>query len=133
MAAGLILSPMGAKSFLLSHRTEIQTVSLNSSTVILQWRLPTLQPQSKPFAGGCSKLRGPHGESLPCKRFLLLATLLSRGTPVGIDFQNVAGLALANANTIVEQFLPGGKYEGSEYVTLNPTRADAHPGSFKVN
>lgn len=63
----------------------------------------------------------------------MLAKLLPKGIPVGVDFQKVAGLALANAKTIVEQFLPGGKYEGSEYVTLNPTRSDAHPGSFKVN
>jgi 5S rRNA maturation endonuclease (ribonuclease M5) len=50
-----------------------------------------------------------------------------------IDFQKTVQLALSNARTIVEHYLPGGKYEQSEYVVQNPTRTDAHLGSFKIN
>jgi hypothetical protein len=50
-----------------------------------------------------------------------------------IDFEKTAGLAIANVKSILDHFLPGGKYQGAEYVTLNPTRADANPGSFKIN
>jgi hypothetical protein len=29
--------------------------------------------------------------------------------------------------------LPGGRFEGDEYVALNPKRADRHLGSFRIN
>lgn len=50
-----------------------------------------------------------------------------------VDFQEIAALALAGVRTVLDKFLPGGKQEGAEYVVRNPTRADAQPGSFKVN
>ncbi len=34
---------------------------------------------------------------------------------------------------MLKQLLPGGKLENHEYVTLNPTRHDKHPGSFRIN
>jgi hypothetical protein len=50
-----------------------------------------------------------------------------------IDFGCVAGAALANGEAIVSRWLPGGRRQGAEWVCRNPKRADAHPGSFKVN
>ena len=50
-----------------------------------------------------------------------------------IDFEKTAEVALANVKSIFDHFLPGGKYQGVEYVTLNPVRSDANPGSFKIN
>jgi hypothetical protein len=50
-----------------------------------------------------------------------------------IDFERTAELALVNSRAILDEFLPGGKYQGSEYVALNPTRSDVHSGSFKIN
>ncbi|MEK4034908.1 hypothetical protein WOC76_09250 [Methylocystis sp. IM3] len=50
-----------------------------------------------------------------------------------IAFARVAGAALANNEAIVSRWLPGGRREGAEWVCRNPRRADAHPGSFKVN
>jgi DNA primase len=34
---------------------------------------------------------------------------------------------------MLRRWLPDGRREGNEWVALNPTRADKHPGSFKVN
>ena len=50
-----------------------------------------------------------------------------------VDFKAVAGAALAQADILLERWLPGGKWEGREYVVKNPTRADGAPGSFKIN
>jgi hypothetical protein len=33
----------------------------------------------------------------------------------------------------VQRWLPDGRRSGQEWVARNPTRADRHPGSFKVN
>jgi P4 family phage/plasmid primase-like protien len=41
--------------------------------------------------------------------------------------------AMARIDSLVSDWLPGGKTQGSEYVARNPTRADSSPGSFKVN
>ena len=40
---------------------------------------------------------------------------------------------LLYANVLVWRWLPDGKREGAEWVAINPTRADARKGSFKVN
>jgi hypothetical protein len=48
-------------------------------------------------------------------------------------FDRVSHTALAHARTLVPWLLPGGKFEGHEYVVRNPNRADSHPGSFKIN
>lgn len=34
---------------------------------------------------------------------------------------------------ILRRLLPHGRVEGHEYVALNPTRADKHLGSFRIN
>jgi hypothetical protein len=50
-----------------------------------------------------------------------------------IDFTEVKIAALADIRGVLGRFLPGGKVICSEYVVLNPRRADRHPGSFKIN
>ena len=50
-----------------------------------------------------------------------------------MDFQVTARAALANAPALLAKWLPGGKLQGQEYLSTNPTRADHTPGSFKVN
>ena len=53
-------------------------------------------------------------------------------TPV-IDFAAIAAAALQHADRLVKDWLPDGKRNGAEWTARNPTRADQHPGSFKVN
>jgi hypothetical protein len=50
-----------------------------------------------------------------------------------IDFERVNRVALSNAEAVVRAFLPDGSRAGSEWVALNPQRADKRSGSFKVN
>jgi hypothetical protein len=50
-----------------------------------------------------------------------------------IDFKGVKAVALHNARALLEEWLPGGRFEGNEYVALNPTRNDRNFGSFKIN
>ena len=50
-----------------------------------------------------------------------------------IAFKRVAAAARPHAAAVVQRWLPNGRREGVEWVALNPTRADARPGSFKVN
>lgn len=50
-----------------------------------------------------------------------------------IDFAAIAAAALAQADRLVPDWLPEGKRQGAEWTARNPTRADQHPGSFKVN
>lgn len=50
-----------------------------------------------------------------------------------IAFRRIAGAALPYADTIVRRWLPDGRREGAEWVSLNPRRADHRAGSFKVN
>jgi hypothetical protein len=49
-----------------------------------------------------------------------------------IDFAAIACEALPSLRAILERILPGGRLVGREYVVLNPTRTDRHPGSFKI-
>ena len=53
--------------------------------------------------------------------------------PSGPDFDEVSRAALARVDSVLSHFLPGGRYQGREYVIINPTRSDSHPGSFSVN
>jgi hypothetical protein len=53
--------------------------------------------------------------------------------PRRIAFKRIADAAAARAETIVPRWLPAGRREGGEWVALNPMRADAREGSFKVN
>ena len=50
-----------------------------------------------------------------------------------IDFQAVGSAALAHAFELVPRFLPSGTREGNEWISCNPKRDDANPGSFKIN
>jgi len=50
-----------------------------------------------------------------------------------LDFGRVNRAALACFDDILRRWLPGGKFEGSEYVVRNPTRFDHRCGSFKIN
>ncbi|SPJ25450.1 hypothetical protein [Palleronia abyssalis] len=45
----------------------------------------------------------------------------------------VNAAAMSRLDSLLHQWLPGGRREGREYVALNPTRADRSPGSFKIN
>jgi uncharacterized protein (DUF927 family) len=47
--------------------------------------------------------------------------------------KRVAIAGLGNIDSVLNRWLPGGKREGSEYLTLNPKRTDGAPGSFSVN
>ena len=50
-----------------------------------------------------------------------------------IDFKGIAAAALVGAKSLLQEWLPGGRFEGREYVALNPTRNDRALGSFKIN
>jgi putative DNA primase/helicase len=50
-----------------------------------------------------------------------------------IDFKGIAAAGLASAKSLLHEWLPGGRFEGREYVALNPTRSDRALGSFKIN
>ena len=48
-----------------------------------------------------------------------------------LPFEEVNRVVLANRS--YEQWVPGGRFQGHEYVALNPTRQDKNLGSFKIN
>jgi uncharacterized protein (DUF927 family) len=50
-----------------------------------------------------------------------------------IDFAAVSHAAQSALANLVQDWLPDGKREGSEWVSRNPTRGDTRPGSFKIN
>jgi hypothetical protein len=50
-----------------------------------------------------------------------------------LNFRAVSDAALPKLPALLARWLPDGRREGSEWVARNPTRADKHPGSFKVN
>src|SRR5215831_7176578 len=50
-----------------------------------------------------------------------------------IDFDGINAAALRSARQLLQERLPGGKFQGDEYVVRNPLRNDQHPGSFKIN
>ena len=56
-----------------------------------------------------------------------------RAYPRRVDFGRVNAAALANLPQLLNHLLPGGRQEGSEYVALNPRRADRSLGSFLIN
>jgi uncharacterized protein (DUF927 family) len=49
-----------------------------------------------------------------------------------VDFRAVRVAARQQAKAVVERYLPGGHWEGREYVVRNPTRNDNREGSFKI-
>ena len=50
-----------------------------------------------------------------------------------IDYSRITRAALTHARELLEEWLPGGRVCGREYVALNPTRVDHHLGSFRIN
>jgi hypothetical protein len=50
-----------------------------------------------------------------------------------IDFGAINAAALRSARSILPELVPNGRFEGREYVALNPSRADKSLGSFKIN
>jgi hypothetical protein len=50
-----------------------------------------------------------------------------------ISFETVNRAAIAALPAILARLVPGGKIVAREYIVRNPTRADRHPGSFKIN
>jgi hypothetical protein len=50
-----------------------------------------------------------------------------------VDFAAVNAAALPMLPTLLRRWLPEGRLEGDDWVALNPTRADRHLGSFRIN
>ena len=50
-----------------------------------------------------------------------------------LDFSQINAAALPALPALCARWIPDGKRRGCEYVARNPTRADKHAGSFKVN
>jgi hypothetical protein len=50
-----------------------------------------------------------------------------------VDFAAVSHAARGALTSLVQDWLPDGRREGSEWVARNPTRGDTRPGSFKIN
>jgi hypothetical protein len=50
-----------------------------------------------------------------------------------VNFSAVNSVALIHLPSLVRNWLPDGRRQGGEWVALNPTRPDRHPGSFSVN
>lgn len=50
-----------------------------------------------------------------------------------IDFELINSDALFNLRNYVSGWIPGGRFEGVQYVVKNPCRDDKTPGSFKIN
>ena len=50
-----------------------------------------------------------------------------------IAFARIAAAALSCSEVLLQRWLPDGRFEGSEWVAINPTRADSRKGSFKIN
>lgn len=50
-----------------------------------------------------------------------------------INFKKIAAAALNQSVRLVAAWLPDGKRQGQEWISINSTRADSSPGSFSVN
>src|SRR5829696_8234839 len=63
-----------------------------------------------------------------------MGTSSDRFRPGGpVDFRAVAATALPHLPVLARRWLPDGRRQGCEWVARNPTRADRHPGSFRIN
>lgn len=49
------------------------------------------------------------------------------------NIKQIAQAALVSVNGVLNQWCPGGRMLGREYVALNPTRSDSQTGSFSIN
>lgn len=52
---------------------------------------------------------------------------------MSLDFSTIAHTALCASPGLLMAWLPGGRLHGVEYDVRNPTRADRHPGNFRIN
>lgn len=52
--------------------------------------------------------------------------------PTPISFDTIKQAAHPVLPAILRRLLPGGRFQGREYIVRNPTRHDRTPGSFKV-
>ena len=50
-----------------------------------------------------------------------------------IDFDGINQAALRDSRSLLQNLLPGGKFNGSQYIVRNPNRDDRQPGSFTIN
>lgn len=50
-----------------------------------------------------------------------------------VNFKQIAHAALGQSLVLLGRWLPGGKVDGREFKSLNPTRSDSKIGSFSVN
>lgn len=50
-----------------------------------------------------------------------------------IDFEEINSACIAQSQTLLDRWLPGGKFIEGEYCPLNPTRSDKTPGSFRID
>lgn len=50
-----------------------------------------------------------------------------------IDFQRVKSAASGYEEVLIRRILPHAVKQGSEYVSINPTRYDRNLGSFRIN
>ena len=49
------------------------------------------------------------------------------------NFADINHTILTDYSRYIQQWLPGGRFEGSEYTAINPRRQDHKAGSFKIN
>jgi uncharacterized protein (DUF927 family) len=86
-----------------------------------------------PLEGLVEKITGDPGTPFTPKVLEALAASEQDDPNVDhVDFRAVSVAAKRSAKLLVERYLPGGHWEGHEYVVRNPTRNDNREGSFKV-
>lgn len=61
------------------------------------------------------------------------AVVKPRSKDTRLAFEVVASAALSTVDSVLSNWLPDGKRQGSEWTARNPTRNDGKPGSFSVN
>ncbi len=52
---------------------------------------------------------------------------------MAIDFDLINKSILSSYKSIITDWIPGGNFEGDQYVVCSPFREDKNPGSFKIN
>ena len=50
-----------------------------------------------------------------------------------VNFARINAATRPLLPVLVRRWLPNGRQRGNEYLAVNPTRADRHPGSFSIN
>ncbi|MCK7577252.1 MAG: hypothetical protein MZV65_16375 [Chromatiales bacterium] len=86
-------------------------------------RLAEYERQQAPIELACFSEPAPAGH----------AVSHDQSSPPRIDIKDTAARALVASEAVCRHWLPEGKRQGHEWVSVNPTRADKTPGSFSVN